>query len=301
MKTKSDKSACEMFIRLAIASILLTAFGFSGCSSASLQNRQDISSNQNQSAGNIVPTPPAQTDAQTPEDKNKKSESRNQSDVSYDDIEDDGVLIDFRSELAFDTPDIAPAKKRVILKAVYGNDQADDIEINSIVEGSFTQASVKETAYLLQVGGARAAEPSSLEKTKLAIFQGDNLTAKFDVKNYNFILRTSNLDRDGLEELLLSGSNYQMGESTTWAKLVEIEDKQLRDVKDFSTVLKDSCENPTAQNREIKAALIKYDSQNASQIVSSYYRAACSARKDGKLYPDIFKLISDKSIEKSKN
>ncbi len=87
---------------------------------------------------------------------------------------------------------------------------------------------------------------------------------------------------------------------TAWAKLVEIEDKQLRDMKDFSTVLKDSCENPTAQNREIKAALIKYDSQNASQIVSSYYRAACPAKKDGKLYPDIFKLTSDKSIEQKR-
>jgi len=297
MKTKSEKSVFEMFICPAIISVLLAAFSFSGCSSASLQNRQDISSNQNQSA-NTSSIAPAQTESQT-QNKNKKSES--QSDVIYDDIEDDGVLIDFRSELAFDTPDISPAKKRAILKVVYGSDKADGIEINSIVDGSFTQPSVKETAYLLQVGGARAAEPASLEKTMLAVFQGDNLMAKFDVKNYNFILRTSDTDKDGLEELLLSGSNYQMGESTTWAKLVEIEDKQLRDVKNFSTVLKDSCENPTAQNREIKAALIKYDAQNASQIVSSYYRAACPAKKDGKLYPDIFKLTSDKSIEKSKN
>ncbi len=89
-----------------------------------------------------------------------------------------------------------------------------------------------------------------------------------------------------------------MGESTTWAKLVEIEDKRLRDAKDFNIVLKDSCDNPTAKKREVKAALIKYDPQNASQIMSSYYRAACSAKKDGKLYPDIFKLISDNSIER---
>ena len=270
MKMNSDKSAVEVVVHLSIVLILLTALSI--------------------------------LEGQSAQDKSKKTGSRTQSGVFSDDIEDDGVLIDFRSELAFDTQRLAPARKRAILKAVYGTDDgANDIEINSIANGSFTQSSAKETAYLLQIGGARAAEPSSLEKTKLAIFHGTDLVSKFDVKDYNFILRTSDLDRDGLDELLRSGSNYQMGESTRWAKLVEIEAKQLREIKDFSTVLKDSCDNPTAQNRDIKAALIKYDPQNTSQIAISYYRAACSAKKNDKLYPDIFKLTSDASIAKSKS
>ncbi len=174
MKTKSDKSVFEAFVYLSITSILLAASGFSGCSLASSQNQQTAGSNQNQSAGNIVSTAPTQTEEKSPQDKNQKTESR--SNVFYDDIEDDGVLIDFRSELAFNAPSLAPARKRAILKAVYGTDDgADDIELNSIVDGSFTQPSVKETAYLLQIGGARAVEPSSLDETKLAIFQGDNL------------------------------------------------------------------------------------------------------------------------------
>lgn len=277
-----DKHFFDVRYLLTLTAILTATLASSGCGLISSQGKPTATSNQEQSESSIVPA-----------NSSSSTSVSSTPPVYQDDIEDDGVLIDFRSELAFDKPDITPTRKQAILKAVYG--KVEDAEINSIVDGAFTRASAKETVYLLQIGGPRSIDPSSLEKTKLAIFDDQKLIALFEVKNYNFVLRTSDLDKDGKSELLISGSNYQMGESTTWAKLVEVEDKRLQVVKDLDLVLDDPCDNERSK-AGVRAALIKYDPANPSQISASYFEAACSDKKDDKIYPDIFKPIPEKTL-----
>lgn len=272
-------------------SIALTLVGC-GASNALKQENNRLPAADNRAAAAAAST------KETVAENNENSKNVARIDTAPDNAaeeKDDGILIDFRKQISFDAPKIAAARKRAIVAAVFGKNSGD-VEINSAVEGSFTENAAKETAYLLQPGGARAVDPSSLEDTRLAIFSGGKPVAKFSAENCNFILRAADLNKNGKDELLLAGSNYQMGISTTWAKLVEIKDGRLNVVEDFKSVLLDGCGSQAA-SRDVKAALIKYNRQGTAQIDKKYFRAACPANADGKISPDAFRLTADKSIE----
>lgn len=208
-----------------------------------------------------------------------------------DEAEDDGVLIDFRSELAYESPRLSAARKRSVLRAAGEAEGA--AEINSQFTGSFTRPGGRETVYLVQRGGPRAGDPDNFQKVQLIVFEGAKPRAKVDLKNSNFILRTSDLNKDGVDELVISGSFMNMGEMSTWAELIEIKDGRLKVLKDFKTVLRDSCGSGFEDARDVQAGLVKYDPRDPAQIKVDYYRAPCSSKVDDKIYSSNFKLMPD--------
>jgi serine/threonine protein kinase len=112
--------------------------------------------------------------------------------------------------------------------------------VSSVAEGSFTAAGAKQTAYIIDT---HSGSPSDNDGPKyLAIFSGETYVADFPVPNLSLILKTFDLNRDGMNEMLLGYYYMQMGQAMEWAKLVQVSPGQLRVIKDFGTTYASFCD-----------------------------------------------------------
>jgi hypothetical protein len=168
------------------------------------------------------------------------------------------TLLDNRKEQVDEPPRVDAETQRRILQAVYGpRAETGDYSINSRASGSFTREGQKETVYLLQPGGPVAADPNGAQDLTLAIFDGANqLAAKIKSRDFNFIIGTSDVNGDGVNELLLEGSFFNMGTLGSSARLVELKDKRLKIIKDFDGVYENPCEGDPSEH--VNAVLITY-------------------------------------------
>lgn len=210
------------------------------------------------------------------EEKNKSTNAKEQK----------GVLVDYRKEINLTAPRLTEQTTKKIVQAVFGqNYTGNDVAINSMTTGAFTAAGENETVYLLQRGGARAADPNSMDTVVLALFKGDNLQGRFNLKDANFIIDKIDLNGDGINELLLQGSFYNTGELVAWATLGELKDGKWRTIKEFKDMEDNSCDGGM-QNAEIKAGVVFYGDRQSDGFPLfdvKYYRAKCTSK--GK--PDI--------------
>lgn len=194
----------------------------------------------------------------------------------------DLVLFDYRKDKAFPRPELSPEELRKIFVAVYGEGfEKYEPLIRSAAEGAFTKAGTRQTAYLIQPNNAgdttTDAEPAP--EAQLAIFEGDQLAARLNIGGDNFlrranhyanILRLSDLNGDGINELLLGASYFNRGINLSWARLVEIGDGRLKLIKDFGVIDEDTC-----------------DSEREARITSGVIRRTTAG---GKSAPPRFKI-----------
>lgn len=119
-------------------------------------------------------------------------------------------------------------------------DEMSSATISAVAEGAFTATGTKQTAYIIDT---HSGSPADNDGPKyLAIFSGDVYVADFPVPNLSLILKTYDLNRDGVNELLLGYYYMQMGQAMEWAKLVQVSQNQLRVIKDFGTTYASFCD-----------------------------------------------------------
>lgn len=212
-----------------------------------------------------------------------------------------GVLIDYRNERQDDKPPtLEEGLRRRIVQTAYGAKAAPrDYSINSSASGAFTQQGARETVYLIQRGGPVAADPNGAQDLALVVFDADNqLVAKFKTADFNFIVATNDTDGDGVDELLLEGSFFNMGTLGSSARLVELKSKQLREIKTFEGVYENPCEGDPGSH--IAAAAINYAVGGGNQPPTfkvSFYRAPCPTR-GGEPSFDSFKPAPDPGVKR---
>lgn len=224
-----------------------------------------------------------------------RSESAPPQEDLHHELEND-VLIDYRSELSYEAPKLRRPAQARIAQAVF-NKENDSAVINSARAGSFTRAGAKEVVYLIQEGGPRALDPQSLNKTVLAVFSGARLVARVDASDFNFIIRLSDLNNDGINELLVEGSFYNMGTLISWGRLIQLKDNRLEVIKEFDKLFKSTCDGD-AKPAEMIATAISFSSQgrgNWPAFSKKLYRAPCP--KTGKRNPAMFSEAPDARIE----
>src|SRR5947209_1843089 len=157
-------------------------------------------------------------------------------------------------------------------------DEFQNAIITSNATGSFTTAGAQQTAYLIDTQLGSHADNNGPKY--LAIFAGDTYVADFAVPNLALILQTYDLNRDGMNELLLGYSYTQMGETLEWAKLVQVAQSKLRIIRDFGTTYRPTCASDAATDKAIDASTILYTPIAANQMPDfrvDNYRAACPA------------------------
>ncbi len=176
------------------------------------------------------------------------------------------VLVDFRLDQSSTTLAIPPATQKLVLSKVfrkYLTDESkcsrdfessgDDLlksardagqfapEIVDMATGSFTAAKRIETAYVISVGECNASHADAYGSKRVAIFAGNQLIADVDANYKSSVVRKTDLDGDGINELLLGSTDMSQGTLTEMVALVDFKNGQVRVIDDLGTVSEDSC------------------------------------------------------------
>jgi hypothetical protein len=175
------------------------------------------------------------------------------------------VLFDFRNDHVNQAPKISPATERDVLSKVFRRyltdpkrcrDNFDAGEeflvaarragqivpnIAEVITGSFTAAGQTETAYVIFVNECNASHADSYGTKRVAIFSGPRLVADVDVDFRGSIALKTDLNKDGIDELLMTGGDMAQGELIETAALLSFENGHLRVIQDFGTVVSDDC------------------------------------------------------------
>ena len=175
------------------------------------------------------------------------------------------VLFDFRKEPTSQPQKISPATERDVLRKVfprYHTDAkrcADNVDsgedflaaarksgqivpnVAEAITGSFTATGQTETAYLIFVNECNASHADNYGSKRLAIFSGARLVADVDLDFKDSIASKTDLNMDGIDELLLTSFYMGQGELTQMGALVSFQDGRRSVIQDFGIVAVDTC------------------------------------------------------------
>ena len=176
------------------------------------------------------------------------------------------VLFDFRSDRTGKSPKIPVATQRMVLSKVFRRYLTDDNKcrndfqpsgsdyltsarnagqmvpsIGDVVTGSFTAPGQAETAYVIWVAECGATHADNYGSKRVAIFSGQKLVADIDSDFSSSIIRKTDLNSDGIDELLMSAGDMAQGTVMEVAELVEFRNGKRRVIEDFGTVVEDTC------------------------------------------------------------
>jgi hypothetical protein len=175
------------------------------------------------------------------------------------------VLFDFRNDHVTSQPKISAATQRDVLSKVFRRylsdankckanfDAGEDFlasarragqivpQIAEVATGSFTGAGQNETAYVIFVNECNASHADNFGSKRVAIFSGPKLVADMDVDFRGSIALKTDLDFDGINELLMTSGDMAQGEMIGMAALLSFQNGRMRVIQDFSTVVDDSC------------------------------------------------------------
>jgi len=191
------------------------------------------------------------------------------------------VLFDFRKDVPANSIRMSAAQQRSVLSKVFrkcltdqdkcrsdfaGSDSNDYLAaarkagqiVPSIIDmttGSFTAAGQTQTAYVISVSECNASHADNFGTKRIAIFSGPQLVADMDADFMGTIVRKTDLDGNGIDELLMISGDMAQGTVTEMATLASFENGRRHVIHDFATVVLDSCASE-APGSDSKAAVI---------------------------------------------
>ena len=177
------------------------------------------------------------------------------------------VLIDFRADHFTKPAKIPIATQKLILSKVFRKYLTDSNKCNSqfeagtgedfldsarkagqiapsitdVIQGSFTAAEQTQTAYIISVSECFASHADNFGSQRIAIFNGPTLVADLDLDSKGNVLRKTDLDGDGINELLMSSGYMNQGILTESAALLGFKGGSVAVIQDFGEVSEDSC------------------------------------------------------------
>ena len=176
------------------------------------------------------------------------------------------VLFDFRNDRTGRLPRIPVATQRMVLSKVFRRYLTDENKcrndfqpsgddylasarnagqivpsVGEMVTGSFTAPGQTETAYVIWTNECGATHADNYGSKRVAIFSGQKLVADVDSDFNGNIVRKSDLNSDGVDELLMSAGDMAQGTVIEVAELVEFRNGRRRVIEDFGTVVEDTC------------------------------------------------------------
>ena len=221
------------------------------------------------------------------------------------------VLFDFRKERNTPPPKIPAATERMVLSKMfrrYLNDQnkcnlnfdasnnsdylaaarkAGEIVpvIATMATGSFTAPGQTQTLYVVWVSECNASHADAFGTKRVAIFSGQQLVADVDANFKGHIQLKTDLNSDGVDELLMSSADQHQGTIEEMATLVSFQNGRLRELQDFGLVIEDTC--ASLMPGSTSKASVLYMEVNAPSgmptLTTENYQAGCNRAKRWRL------------------
>jgi len=215
------------------------------------------------------------------------------------------VLYDFRADHFSKPPRITPATQRDVLSKVFrrylsdadrckhGVVEGDDYlaqarkvgqivpQIADMASGSFTAAGQNETAYVIFVNECTASHADNFGTKRVAIFQGPKLVTDVDVDFRGTILLKTDLDSDGINELLMTTGDMAQGTLIEMASLLSFQNGRVRVIQDFGTVVEDSCASgePGSLSKAVVLSIPNNAQFQMPKIKLDYYTTGCTVKR----------------------
>jgi hypothetical protein len=216
------------------------------------------------------------------------------------------VLFDFRVDHDTAPRKIAPATERMVLSKVFRKYHTDANQCNSqfdagestdplaaarkagqivpsivdIETGSFTAPGQNQTAYVIWVSECNASHADNFGTKRVAIFSGQQLVADVDSDFASTILKKTDLNSDGVDELLMTTGDMAQGTLTEMGTLVSFQNGRRRVLQDFGTVVEDSCASGFPGSTSDAAVIYISDvvPGNMPKITQENYSSSCRGK-----------------------
>lgn len=221
------------------------------------------------------------------------------------------VLADFRTDRTTRPSNIPDATQRYVLSKVFrrylgdpkkcsarfnASGASDPLKaarnagqmVPAIVDmatGSFTAAGQAQTAYVIAVSECNASHADNFGTDRVAIFAGQQLVADLDVDFKSSIVRKTDLDGDGMDELLMTSGDMHQGILTEVAALLDFSNGRLRVIEYLGTVTEDSCasEMPGSSSKASVVSVAGIAPGRFPKLHVDNYEASCRKGKRWRL------------------
>ena len=175
------------------------------------------------------------------------------------------VLFDFRVDDESKEAKVAPATQKMVLSKVFRRYLTDANKCNfpadagedylgaarksgqmvptiaDVETGSFTAPGQSQTLYVIDVSECNASHADNFGTKRVAIFSGQQLVADVDADFARTVIKKTDLNSDGVDELLMTSGDMAQGTLTGMATLVSFQNGRRKIIQDFGTVVLDSC------------------------------------------------------------
>lgn len=217
------------------------------------------------------------------------------------------VLMDFRTDSNVAETKIPTATQRAVLSKVFRRYLSDSSRCSSqfdagnaadrlaaarragqivpsiadMATGSFTAAGQTQTLYVIAVNECNASHADNFGTKRVAIFSGQQLIADLDVDFKSRIVRKTDLNNDGINELLMASGYMGQGTFTEMAALLSFQNGRLNVIHEFGSVVEDSCASGFPGSSSQASVLYISDSVpgNMPKLTMDNYEASCRNNK----------------------
>jgi len=152
--------------------------------------------------------------------------------------------------------------------------------IIDVETGSFTAAAQNQTLYVISVTECNASHADNFGTKRVAIFSGQQLVTDVDADFASTILKKTDLDSDGIDELLMTTGDMAQGTITEMGTLVSFQNGRRRVIQDFGTVVEDSCASGFPGSTSDAAVIYISDvvPGNMPKVTQENYSSSCSGK-----------------------
>lgn len=217
------------------------------------------------------------------------------------------ILFDFRNERQSAPLKIPLATQRYVLSKVFRKYLTDENKCNSELDtgsatdhlaaarragqmvpsiidmatGSFTGALKQETLYVISVSECNASHADNFGTKRIAIFSGQQLVADMDADFKNNVVRKTDLNGDGMDELLITSDYMNQGILIEIAALLGFQNGRFRKIEDFGTVFENSCASgiPGSSAKASVISIADAAPGTMPQLRVDNYEASCRRAK----------------------
>ncbi len=175
------------------------------------------------------------------------------------------VLFDFRVADETTPARIPPATQRMVLTKVFRKYLTDPNRCNfqgelgddylgaarkagqmvpsiaDVETGSFTAPGQTQTLYIIDVAECNASHADNFGTKRVAIFSGQQLVADVDADFAKNVVKKTDLNSDGVNELLMTTGDMAQGTLIEMATLVSFQNGRRQVLQEFGSVVDDSC------------------------------------------------------------